>query len=85
MKEQNAILARSADQPWGAYVEETSTDLPPIPGVRTGLGGVFIRHCGYVAVREMLAALAADGLQKGWLRHETFAWSELVIGAAGVI
>jgi glycine/D-amino acid oxidase-like deaminating enzyme len=37
-----------------------------------------------VAVGEMLAALTADGLEHGWLRHETFAWSELVIGPAGV-
>ncbi|QNP52930.1 hypothetical protein H9L05_04280 [Hymenobacter qilianensis] len=37
-----------------------------------------------MAVREMLAALASDGLQKGWLRHETFAWNDLVISPAGV-
>ncbi|MBC6606788.1 FAD-binding oxidoreductase [Hymenobacter sp. BT188] len=85
VKEQNYILARSADQPWGAFVDEICADLPPITGVKTGLGGIFIRRCGYVAVREMLAALAADGLQNGWLRHETFAWNDLVIGPAGVI
>ncbi|SMB87406.1 FAD dependent oxidoreductase [Hymenobacter roseosalivarius DSM 11622] len=84
VKEQNAILARSADQPWGAFVEKISTDLPLIPGVKTGLGGIFIRRCGYVAVREMLAALAAAGLQNGWLRHETFTWNELVVDPAGV-
>lgn len=84
VKEQNYILARSADQPWGAFVNEISADLSPISGVKTGLGGIFIRRCGYVAVREMLAALTADGLQNGWLRHEAFAWNELVIGPAGV-
>lgn len=82
--EQNTILARSADQPWGAFVEEISADLPPSPGVRAELGGILIRHGGHVAVRELLAALTADGLQNGWLRHETFAWNELVVGPAGV-
>jgi glycine/D-amino acid oxidase-like deaminating enzyme len=33
----------------------------------------------------MLAALTHDGLQNGWLRHETFDWNELVIGPAGVM
>jgi glycine/D-amino acid oxidase-like deaminating enzyme len=84
VKEQNAIIARSADQPWEGFVGEVTADLPPSPGVRNDLGGVLIRHCGYVAVGEMLAALTADGLEHGWLRHETFAWSELVIGPAGV-
>ena len=77
-------LARSADKPWGAFVDDVTADCPPAAGVRTGLGGVVVRHCGYVAVREMLAALAADGLQNGWLRHETFDWNELVTGPAGV-
>jgi glycine/D-amino acid oxidase-like deaminating enzyme len=84
VKEQNAIIARSADQPWGAFVDEVTSELPSSPGVRNDLGGVLIRHCGYVAVREMLAALTADGLQNGWLRHETFDWKKLVIGATGV-
>jgi glycine/D-amino acid oxidase-like deaminating enzyme len=36
-----------------------------------------------VAVREVLAALAAEGRQEGWLRKETFDWKQLVSNPTG--
>jgi len=81
--EQNTMLARSADHPWQDFVEELTPSLPPVAGVRQDFGGVHIRRGGYVAVRELLDALAAEGIQQGWLRRETFAWEQLVVGATG--
>ncbi|GGF17935.1 NAD(P)/FAD-dependent oxidoreductase [Hymenobacter cavernae] len=80
--EQNTLLARSADHPWQNFVEELAPSLPPAPGVRQDFGGVRIRRGGYLAVRELLVALAAEGLEQGWLRRETFDWNQLVVGPA---
>ncbi|TGE21178.1 NAD(P)/FAD-dependent oxidoreductase [Hymenobacter metallicola] len=82
--EQNALLARSADNPWGDFVE--SIDLAPAAkaGLKQEFGGITIRRGGYVALRELLTALAEDGLQNGWLRRETFDPGLLVVGPSGV-
>ncbi|MCB2409936.1 NAD(P)/FAD-dependent oxidoreductase [Hymenobacter lucidus] len=82
--EQNALLARSADNPWRDFVQEINLNPAPIEGVRQDFGGVTIRRGGYVSLREVLAALAAEGLQKGWLRCETFAPQQLVVEPGGV-
>ncbi|MCC2547497.1 FAD-binding oxidoreductase [Hymenobacter sp. BT175] len=84
VEEQNTLLARSADHPWQNFVEEISGTLPEKPGVNTGLGGARIRGGGYVAVRELLAALTREGLAEGWLRSETFDPQQLVVHAAEV-
>ncbi|UOQ75848.1 FAD-binding oxidoreductase [Hymenobacter sp. 5516J-16] len=76
--EQNTIIARSADQPWQDFVEDPGAELPARPGVRQALGGLRIRRGGYVRVEELLSALAVEGEREGWLRHETFDWSQLV-------
>ncbi|RYU80797.1 NAD(P)/FAD-dependent oxidoreductase [Hymenobacter persicinus] len=82
--EQNTMLARSADHPWQHYVEEINPREAPPAGVRQDFGGVWVRGGGYVAVKEVLAALAAEGRQNGWLRHETFDPRQLVVSPAGV-
>ena len=82
--EQNTILARSADHPWQEYVAEMDPATAAAAGVRTDFGGVLVRGGGHVAVREVLAVLAAEGRQNGWLRHETFDPRQLVVSPAGV-
>ncbi|MCC3151503.1 FAD-binding oxidoreductase [Hymenobacter sp. BT770] len=83
LEEQNAVLARSADHPWGDFVAGLATTDPNLPGVHAPFGGAWLRHGGHVAVRELLAALAAEGARDGWLRRETFDWNRLVTDAAG--
>jgi len=82
--EQNTMLARSADQPWQDFVEEAGSELPLAAGVRNEFGGLRIRRGGYLRLRELLAALAAESLKNGTLQHETFAWEQLVTGPAGI-
>ncbi|QDA59628.1 NAD(P)/FAD-dependent oxidoreductase [Hymenobacter jejuensis] len=82
--EQNSVMARSADNPWEDFVEEITAEPPSAEGVRMDFGGVRIRHGGHVAVRELLAALSAEGQQQGWLRAETFDWEQLVVDATEV-
>ncbi len=83
LEEQNAVLARSADRPWGDFVAGFATADPNLPGVSAPFGGAWLRHGGHVAVRTLLAALAAEGTREGWLRRETFDWAQLVTGPAG--
>ena len=83
VEEQNAVLGRSADHPWGDYMASIVTDDPGLPGVHAPLGGAWLRHGGHVAVRELLAALATEGTRDGWLRRETFDWALLVADETG--
>ncbi|GAC1368339.1 MAG: FAD-dependent oxidoreductase [Hymenobacter sp.] len=85
IEEQNAVLARSADRPWGDFVAGIASADPHLPGVHGPFGGAWLRHGGHVAVRELLAALAAEGTRDGWLRRETFDWDHLVPGPAGAV
>ena len=75
LEEQNAVLARSADRPWGNFVAALATTDPGLPGVHAPFGGAWLQHGGHVAVRELLAALAVEGHREGWLRPETFDWA----------
>ncbi|WP_310398020.1 FAD-dependent oxidoreductase [Hymenobacter sp.] len=84
LEEQNAVLARSADRPWGDFLAGLATADPGLAGVNGPFGGAWLRHGGHVAVRELLAALAADGTRDGWLRHEAFDWTRLVLDPAAV-
>ena len=84
VQEQQDILSRAVAQPWGNFVAQVTSRDPALPGVKAPLGGVWLQHGGYVAVRELLAALAAQGQTAGWLRAETFDWAQLVSDAAGV-
>ena len=83
LEEQNAVLARSADRPWGDFVAGFATTDPDLPGVNSPFGGAWLRHGGHVAVRELLAALAAEGTRDGWLRTEKFDWPSLATSSAG--
>ncbi|WP_210520693.1 NAD(P)/FAD-dependent oxidoreductase [Hymenobacter terricola] len=83
LEEQNAVLTRSADQPWGDFVAGLVTSDPGLPGVNGPFGGAWLRHGGHLAVRTLLAALAAEGTRDGWLRRETFDWTRLATSAAG--
>ncbi|MBJ6110966.1 FAD-dependent oxidoreductase [Hymenobacter sp. BT523] len=83
VEEQNAVLARSADQPWDGFVAELTTAEPHLPGVHAPFGGAWLRGGGHVAVRELLAALAAEGTREGWLAPEAFDWSQLTCDTAG--
>jgi glycine/D-amino acid oxidase-like deaminating enzyme len=83
LDEQQALLARSAEHPWGDYVAGLVTTDPGLPGVQAPLGGAWLRYGGHVLVRELLAALAAEGEREGWLRRETFDWSRLVTSPTG--
>ncbi|WP_022824446.1 NAD(P)/FAD-dependent oxidoreductase [Hymenobacter norwichensis] len=82
--EQNTMLARSADHPWQDFVENAGAPLPPLPGVHSEFGGLHIRRGGYVQLRELLAALTAEQLANGGLRHETFNWQQLVTDPSGI-
>ena len=82
--EQNTVVARSADRPWGDYVAPTDGRLPALPGVAPEFGGIEIRGGGYVRLRELLAALARQGEKNDWLRRETFDWQQLAADEAGV-
>ncbi|GAA4010168.1 FAD-dependent oxidoreductase [Hymenobacter fastidiosus] len=82
--EQNTILARSADYPWQEFVEELTAETDAYSGVKQEFGGILVRGGGHVAVQQVLAALAAEGRQQGWLRHETFDPDQLVVGPVGV-
>jgi glycine/D-amino acid oxidase-like deaminating enzyme len=83
--EQNAVLARSADNPWQDFVAEIHTTSVFEASIRQEFGGAVIRRGGYVALRELLAALAAEGRQNGWLRHETFDPEQLVVQPSGIV
>ena len=83
--EQRAVLARSADQPWAGFVAALVTTDPELPGVHAPHGGAWLQHGGHVAVRELLAVLAADGLRQGWLRPEPFDWQRAEFSADGVV
>lgn len=83
VEEQNAVLARSADHPWGDFVAGLVTADPDLPGVNGPFGGAWLRHGGHVAVRELLAALADEGTRAGWLRRETFDWTRLASDPGG--
>ena len=83
VEEQNAVLARSADNPWGDFVAGLETTDPNLPGVNGPFGGAWLRHGGHVAVRELLAALAAEGTHDGWLLTEKFDWNLLDTDPAG--
>ena len=83
-QEQQEILARRTAQPWGNFMAELTIENPGLPGVQAAFGGAWLQHGGYVAVRELLAALAAEGRATGWLRAETFEWAHLVSDATGV-
>jgi len=83
LEEQNAVLARSADHPWGDFLAGLATADPGLPGVHGPFGGAWLRHGGHVAVRELLAALAAEGTRDGWLRPETLDWSRLEFAPTG--
>lgn len=82
-EEQNAVLARSADRPWGDFVASLTTTDPGLPGVHAPFGGAWLQRGGHVAVRELLEALAADGLREGWLRREAFDWQQADFGPEG--
>jgi glycine/D-amino acid oxidase-like deaminating enzyme len=83
LEEQQMLLARGADHAWGDFVADLLTTDPGLPGVQAPVGGAWLRHGGYVAVRELLAALATEGEQAGWLWRETFDWAQLVTDTAG--
>ena len=83
VEEQNAVLARSADHPWGDYLADLTTTDPSLPGVNGPFGGAWLRHGGHVAVRQLLAALAAEGARDGWLQRETFDWNGLAFDETG--
>ncbi|GAA4359756.1 FAD-dependent oxidoreductase [Hymenobacter saemangeumensis] len=85
LDEQRAMLARSAEQPWGDFVASLTPADPGIAGVQAPFGGAWLQHGGHVRVQEMLDALAAEGRREGWLRRETFDWSRLVTDAAGLV
>lgn len=82
-EEQNAVLARSADRPWGDFVASLTTTDPGLPGVHAPFGGAWLQHGGHVTVRELLAAQAAEGLRDGWLRTEAFDWTQVQFDAEG--
>jgi glycine/D-amino acid oxidase-like deaminating enzyme len=83
LEEQNAMLARSADHPWEDFVAGFETTDPELPGVHAPFGGAWLQHGGHVAVRELLSALAEEGLREGWLRREAFDWTRLATDADG--
>ena len=85
LEEQNAVLVRSADCPWGDFVAGFATSDPDLPGVHAPFGGAWLRHGGHVAVRELLVALAAEGTRDGWLRPEKFDWHHLATHPVGAI
>ncbi len=82
-EEQHHVLARSAEQPWGDFVAAIATTDPGLPGVHAPHGGAWLQHGGHVAVRELLAALAAEGLRDGWLYRAAFDWRQLAFGPGG--
>ncbi len=82
-QEQADTVARSGARPWGDFVGDILTHDPGLPGVRAPHGGAWLRHGGYLAVAELLGALATEGLAAGWLRCETFDWEKLVSAPAG--
>ena len=83
-QEQQDTLTRGATRPWGDFVAELTSEDPQLPGLKAPFGGAWLQHGGYVAVRELLTALTAQGLAAGWLRAETFEWAHLVSDATGV-
>jgi len=83
IEEQNAMLARSADHPWGDFVAALTPTDPQLPGVQAPFGGAWLQHGGHVAVRALLGALAAEGTRDGWLRAEAFDWQQMAFTAAG--
>ena len=82
-QEQADTVARSGARPWGDFVGDILTHDPGLPGVRAPHGGAWLRHGGYLAVAELLGALATEGLAAGWLRCETFDWEKLVSTPVG--
>ena len=83
MQEQQDIQTRGAASPWGDFVRKITSADPSLPGVKAPFGGVWLQHGGYVAVRELLAALSTQGQAAGWLRPETFDWTQLVADGPG--
>ncbi|WP_400194205.1 NAD(P)/FAD-dependent oxidoreductase [Hymenobacter sp. B81] len=83
VREQNDVLARSADGRWGDYVADPALPLPALPHIREPFGGLELRQGGWVDTTALLDGLTADGRQNGWLWPETFAPEQLVADAAG--
>lgn len=83
VREQNDVLARSADQPWGEYVQDPAQPLPEVPGVAQPYGGLELRQGGWVDTTALLDVLTADARQNGELRAETFVPELLVADLSG--
>jgi len=83
-QEQQQMLARAAQDPWAGFVASIETAPIDQPGLLAPHGGAWLRGGGHVRVAELLAALARQGTDEGWLREETFTWENVVSDAAGV-
>ncbi|KUG09264.1 NAD(P)/FAD-dependent oxidoreductase [Solirubrum puertoriconensis] len=84
VREQNDVLSRSADQPWGDYVADPALGLPNVPGLQHPFGGLQLKHGGWVDTTALLDALCTQGREQGWLRTETFVPELLVPDELGV-
>ncbi|AYA37437.1 FAD-binding oxidoreductase [Hymenobacter oligotrophus] len=84
VREQNDVLGRSADQPWGDYVADPALGLPEVPGLLHPFGGLQLKHGGWVDTTALLDALGNQGREQGWLRPETFVSELLVPDELGV-
>jgi len=84
-QEQQQVLARAAENPWGEFLERIETGPLTLPGVVGPHGGAWLRGGGHLRVEATLAALARQGRAAGWLREEVFQWENLVAEDGGVI
>ncbi len=82
-QEQQQMLARRAENVWGAFVKAITADDPALPGVTAPLGGAWLQHGGHVAVAALLAALAKEHQAADRLRLEPFDWAALTVQPDG--
>ncbi len=84
-QEQQQVLARAADNPWGEFLDRIETAPLSLPGVTGPHGGAWLRGGGHLRVEATLAALARQGRAAGWLREEIFSWKNLTAEADGTV
>lgn len=84
VEEQNNWMGKSAGQPYGEFIREVYTSLPPSEIIRQEQGGILIDKGGYVEVSLLLKTLGQIRLARQELVAEHFSFEFLNLTENGV-